>query len=477
MAPLPTSPRTPSRRAQRSARGFQSPAGCARRGIVGSSCGLLVLSLIGLTGLLGGCDRIEGILDRFKLKQDAIIVERSPDRAYEHLFPYYVELCALSQWETKDGRRGNPFGHAVMYIKGACKDEAAPFPLLRRCRTMATEIDDPEHGAGVSVGRWFRNVNWVAVPGYELFYTGNLKPGERLTREHFDATVRAAIDKGVFDGVELHGSWTRNGEGSLPEFVADRSIGTDFALQFSRNVFCARNPVTEPVLNEIIAFLNDKNEEYATGTADYNWNLLADNCVHTVRNALAAANFWSPISVLQVKILALFDLAVPANEFVNLALLGSEGPIDDYRQIYGENALRDALFDFRWLPTQPGALVKTLPVHQPNDVYGTDFRLFAAQSPLRMGKTGRAVRLLSERRNVDLDTNLHYFLDRYDEILTDHRDQVDRLASVRGTPYRPVGRIYYEYIQDQRNRVEDLIARLSVLQNLSAGPVGDDRSH
>ena len=102
-----------------------------------------MLSLIGLTGLLGGCDRSEGIFDRFKLKQDAIIVERSPDRAYEHLFPYYVELCALSQWETKDGRRGNPFGHAVMYIKGACKDEAAPFPLLRRCRTVATESTTP----------------------------------------------------------------------------------------------------------------------------------------------------------------------------------------------------------------------------------------------------------------------------------------------------------------------------------------------
>jgi hypothetical protein len=59
----------------------------------------------------------------------------------------------------------------------------------------------------------------------------------------------------------LHGGWTRSKEGSLPEFVADRSIGTDFALQFSRNAFCARVPVTEPVLDEIIAFLNDKNED------------------------------------------------------------------------------------------------------------------------------------------------------------------------------------------------------------------------
>ena len=253
------------------------------------------------------------------------------------MFPYYVDLCTVSQTRRMDGFRGNPFGHAAMYIKGACKDETAPFPLLRRCRRVATDIDDPEHGAGVSVGRWYRNVNWVAVPGYELFYSGNLKPGERLTREYFDATVQAAIDKRVFDGVELHGDWTRNGDATLRDFVADRSITTDFALQFSRNVFCARVPVTEPVLDEVIAFLNDKNKEYATGKADYNWNLFADNCVHTVRNALAAANFWSPISVLQVWILHLFHLAVPAHEFVNLAVLGSEGPLDDYRDVYAED--------------------------------------------------------------------------------------------------------------------------------------------
>jgi hypothetical protein len=86
----------------------------ACRAIAKGLFSLLMLPLIGLTSLLGGCDQIKGMFDRFKLKQDTIIVERSPDRAYEHLFPYYVELCALSQWETEDGRRGNPFGHAVM---------------------------------------------------------------------------------------------------------------------------------------------------------------------------------------------------------------------------------------------------------------------------------------------------------------------------------------------------------------------------
>lgn len=31
------------------------------------------------------------------------------------------------------------------------------------------------------------------------------------------------------------------------------------------------------MLDEIVAFLNDKNLEYATGKDDYNWHLLANN--------------------------------------------------------------------------------------------------------------------------------------------------------------------------------------------------------
>ena len=138
------------------------------------------------------------------LKPDRIIVERRPDPVYDQLFPYYVELCATSQFRSKMKGEGGVAGHAVMYIKGACKDEQAPFPQLRRCRVAATELNDPEHGAGVSVNRWFRNINWVAIPGHELFYEGNLKLGERLTQAHFEATVRDTIHKGVYKGVEFH---------------------------------------------------------------------------------------------------------------------------------------------------------------------------------------------------------------------------------------------------------------------------------
>jgi hypothetical protein len=154
-----------------------------------------------------------------------------------------------------------------MYIKGASKDEKAPFPQLRRCRVAATELNDPEHGAGISVGRWFRNVNRVATPG-----------------------------------------------------------------------------------------------------------------------------------------------------------------------------------------------------HEPNDLYDTTFRLFTLQSPFGMGKTAHAIELLSDNRFVSMDANLRYFRQKYDAILASHDERRDMLASVRGTPYRRVERLFYDYISAQRAEVESMLPRVSALE-------------
>ncbi|MGA2125654.1 MAG: hypothetical protein ABSG76_05815 [Xanthobacteraceae bacterium] len=414
------------------------------------------------TGLLGGCGE-DGVLSRFMLTPDRIIIERRPDPVYDQLFPYYVELCATSRFRSKLKGEGGIAGHAVMYIKGACKNEQASFPQLRRCRVAATDLADPEHGAGISVGRWFRNVNWVAVPGYKLFYQGNLEIGERLTEAHFNATVRRAIDSGVYQGVELHDNPASGAGASLEDFVAKEGIGTDLALQFARSAFCARLPVTAPMLDEVIAFLNDKNREYAEGEANYNWSVWADNCAHTLRNALAAANIWSPLSVRTTKILQIFNLAVPANEFVNLAELGTVGDLEDYQTIQLDDPRRDALHEFDWLPTRHGALLKTLPVHEPNDLYDTSFRLFTLQSPFRMGKTEHAVELLSDNRFVELAANLRHFRDRYDAILARRDERHDALASVRGTPYRRVERLYYDYVTTQRAEVDSMLKRMPSL--------------
>jgi len=94
---------------------------------------------------------------RFQLKPDDIIIERRPDPAYEKLFLYYVELCAASQFRSNlTGEGGGPAGHAVMYLKGACKDESAPFPQLRRCRGVATSLGIPNTALGSALTQCLR---------------------------------------------------------------------------------------------------------------------------------------------------------------------------------------------------------------------------------------------------------------------------------------------------------------------------------
>jgi len=174
--------------------------------------------------------------------------------------------------------------------------------------------------------------------------------------------------------------------------------------------------------------------------------------------------------VRAVKFRQIFNLAVPANEFVNLAELGTKGDIEDYREIQRNGPERDALHEFHWLPTRHGALLKTLPVHEPNDLYDTTFRLFTLQSPFRMGKTQRAIDLLSDQRFVQLDANLRYFQQKYDTILTSRDEERDMLSSVRGSPYRRVERLYYEYIETQRAEVAGMLDRLSSLEDQGDGP-------
>jgi len=144
------------------------------------------------------------------------IAESQPAPIYEALFPHYVELCAVSQLRSLEYGDGGVPGHAVLYIKGACKDETASYPRLRTCRGRATRADDPEHGVGVSVNKWFRSVNWVAVPGRKLFFDRNLEAGERLDQAAFDAALRASMEAGVFTGVDFHDDApTRDGLGGL----------------------------------------------------------------------------------------------------------------------------------------------------------------------------------------------------------------------------------------------------------------------
>lgn len=382
-----------------------------------------------------------------------------PDARYDALFPYYVELCAVSQFRSDTMGSGGSPGHAVMYLKGACRDVDQPFPMLRRCRGNVTDPDDPEHGAGISVNRWFRNVNWVAFDGRGQFFGALPGPGQRVTYERVVQASRAAIDAGIFRGIKLWPNPSGAEDADRLEFVVRHSAGTDFALRYARSGLCGRVPVEPEMLDEIIHFLNDLNRKFATGAVDYRWNGYHDNCVHTLRNALAAASIDEPISVWASKLRQLFHLAIPANEAIHLAALGTKGPIDSYPAIFADDPMRNALLEFGWLPTRHGAVLVSLPVYPDNDVFDPRPRLLVFQGPMTLRTTRQLLKMLDEPRFTELEPNLAHFAQVYRDILA-KRDETDVGASLRGDRYRRVRRRYFSVIEAASHDVERMQAEL-----------------
>ena len=71
--------------------------------------------------------------------------------------------------------------------------------------------------------------------------------------------------------------------------------------------------------------------------------------------------------------------------------------------------------------------------------------------------------MLSDERFVDLDANLHYFERRYDGILARRDERPDTMASVRGTPFRRVEGLYYDYIRSHRAEGQSMLDRIATM--------------
>ncbi|MFQ5458083.1 MAG: hypothetical protein ACE5FC_06495 [Myxococcota bacterium] len=273
--------------------------------------------------------------------------------------------------------------------------------------------------------------------------------------------MAAVRDLGLFRGVEIHEEYLREkppGE-DREAWVAAGAAGTDYALNFGRTLFSAKLPVTRPMLEKMIAYLNGLNLKYASDQADYNWSGYADNCVHTIHNSLAAAGIWRPWPVAAIKLLNLFNLAVPANEFIDLATLANEFPLESFSRIYFDRVKRRELWEYGWLPTRHGALLETIPVHRDNALYDTGFKMLVLEPAFIFGRTRRrGNRMLDDPRYTDIGENLRYFRARYERILEEGRAWRDR--TLREMRYRIARRKYYAYIEAQ---IEDADRKLAQL--------------
>ncbi len=317
---------------------------------------------------------------------------------------FYAEFCALSQIKKIPGFgadiRGDIGGHSIFYLQGACLDREAHYPVLVLCE---------QGGAGLSVNEHFQNTKWVATPGHDLFFDGNLPPSAPLTQAAYRTVERQARAAGVYDGVAFHERYFANkpADWSREDWQYEISIGTDYAVGLARGRYCARVPVDRAAMRRMIAFLNAENAPYRAG-ATFRWNIFTDNCIHLAHNALAAAGLWAPWRTHRSLLVSIFDFPVPRNEFVNFMRRTNDEIPPDPDSI--DPVARAALLDSGLLPARPGALAISRPVHAPNDVYETDdLKLIFYDDPLFGSYYGWFDAIFAQPRYTDAHANRAYF--------------------------------------------------------------------
>ena len=345
-------------------------------------------------------------------------LQSSSAPAYEDLFPYYAELCALSELRKKPGFgapiRSGMGGHSLLYLNGVrVRRDANGYPELELCPAH----EAGRHGAAISVNSHYRNTNWVAFEGGEFAFSGTLPNRARLTREVYEQTQAEARSRGMLDGIEFHEHFFQGKPAGMSReaYKYEISIATDYAVCFGRDAYRARVPLNAARMKHAIDYLNALNEPYRERRRFYQWRLLNDNCSHVAHNALSAAGFWAPWPTGQFVLLAAFRFPVPKNEMVDLALRANDLLLEDPDTLLTDESARTLLMTHGTLPSGPGALTSTAPAKIDNDVYDTrKLRLIFYDNPFWGSYRFQFRRLLSEPRYTDLHANLRHFAGRYD---------------------------------------------------------------
>ena len=395
---------------------------------------------------------------------------------YNTLFPYSVEVCAVTQFHQIGAKPGGWGGHATLFINGAEIDPGANYPRVRLVAD-GTDLSDPDAGTGISVNKIFDNVTWVAIPGRDEFFRGGLAKEQTLDRDFYEAAVNKATTAGWFKGIGIKDAlMSQRPKAVQPEeFIVRHSIGTDFALSFARTAYCARLPMSRNALGKVIAYLNSANE--SAQQSGYIWNMYTNNCSHVAHNALAAAGVWDPkiargpgainvardvVSVARALALSqMSDFSFPSNNFVRLYEAGNERPIDDALSAFRNHDVRRTMND-GWITTGPGALIASYPIHDAarNQMFSPGRDPFLFSVPMLWDKAETFKRLTRNAPSIvtDLHANLAHYRERYEETLANQRSLADELLSLRATESEEEFRVFYgrfyQYIADELERTD-----------------------
>lgn len=388
---------------------------------------------------------------------------------YERFYPYYAEVCALSEIRKKPNMgiplRSGIGGHSILYLNGVCRDLQAGYPTLKLCDADAPPA---RQGVGISVNSHYRNANWVAADGPDFMWRGALESGEALTRPAYQRTQDRAKAMGVLDGVEFHEHLFREKPPGMSErdYMYEISVATDYAARFGRKIYRARVPLDRERMGAIIAYLNELNTPYREGKKIFEWRVLNNNCSHVAHNALAKAHIWAPWPTGQFFMRAAFKFPVPKNEFVDLMLRANDLPIEDSQAIYEDRPARRALLGTGTLPTASGALAFTEQAIQDNEVYDIDrLRLIFYDNPFWGPYRFRFARIFREPRYSDLRTNLRHFETVYRAALARCRTADGAGFSAERAEFQ---KCYEQYIAAEAAKVSRQLASLEPSTGLLA---------
>lgn len=394
---------------------------------------------------------------------------------YAGIFPYYIEVCALSAMKKKHGfgfeYRGGPGGHAVVYLNGVCRDPKQFYPTVQMCDDTEPAADS---GVGLSSNGHFSNAVWVATPGRDFFFNGALRKGEGVTLASYDRTQARAEQLGIMNGIRFHKDVFDDMPAGMTrhDFMYEASVASDYGISLGRGRFCARLPVSQAQMQRVVTFLNAQNAQYRDGKREFNMTVVGDNCSHFTHNVLAAAGLWNEWPIDRFVLISALSFPVPKNEFVNQIRRSDDLPVDDPVSLFRDAATRQALQRGDWLPAGPGAIATADPIRQANEIYDTDVNLIFYDSPIPGSFQRYFDHIASNPRYTDLADNLRYFASVYARIDADWRSPEWWLAH-EGLPpgdvpsFMAFDKSYRNYIDHMSRRTN--LALLAVQQ--ATGPV------
>lgn len=339
------------------------------------------------------------------------------DKAYDELFPTYIEYATGTRVKPVLSDEGGIGGHAVVFIRGICKDETVPFPRVKLCDPLEKQ-KFPHDGVGISVDRNFKNANWVAIPGYDFLMNGSHVTGTPLDHDTMVKTYALAEEMKIFEGVTLH-------EGALPAYVTKENytkeliksaISTDFAVGYGRTVRKLRVPVAATKLSTMVEFLNKTNEPYLKGTAEFAWSMYTNNCAHLSSELFEIAGVRKAIPKQLPMPDQLFHLAIPGNGLITLQNETNFRNINPGHILDHDPELMNSILKDGDLPIGAGSISEKQFVIPDNHFYRTNLdRLILPPKPIcnlpwSMWNTFRSVH---DARFLEIGENLKYWAAKY----------------------------------------------------------------